>query len=111
MMVLQKNDNETFSLQLGPWISGLVIALIMFMLAQSIIALRWGAQLDQRVEAIETVIQDSKVTHSNSNNTSNDLQIRLARLEERLSLIYDSVRRFEERLVPRRVSPEGPDRP
>ena len=110
-MVLKKNSDGTFSFQLGPWVSGLFVALFMFLLGQSVIALRWGSQLDQRVAAIETVIQEAKTERSSSHVSDRELQVRLARLEERLSLVYETLRRFEERLMPRRTSIDSHDRP
>jgi hypothetical protein len=104
-MVLKSNNDGTVSIQIGPWMSTLVVALTMFMLAQSIIALRWGSQLDSRVASIEASITESRGIHLTNNASERDLQVRLARVEERLSLVYDTLRRFEERAVPRRPSP------
>ncbi len=110
-MVLKKNDDGTLSIHVGPWMSTLVVALIMFMLAQSVIALRWGSQLDQRVAAIEETVRESRASRTSDSINDRELQVRFARLEERLSLVYDTLRRFEERLIPRRLNGMQEDRP
>jgi len=110
-MVLRKNSDGTFSIQLGPWVSGLIAALVVFMLGQSIIALLWGAQLDTRVAAIEIVIQEARADRSGNHTVERDLQVRLARLEERLSLVYETLRRFEERAMPHRTDIKRHERP
>jgi hypothetical protein len=110
-MVLRRNNDGTFSIQVGPWMSTLAVGMIMFMIGQSVIALRWGSQLDQRVAAIEKIIHDHKIDSATIEKNERELQIRFARLEERLSLVYETLRRFEEQLTPRRFNGATDGRP
>lgn len=92
-MTISRNEDGTYSLHLGPWVSGLFVALFMFLLAQSIIALRWGASLDSRVGHIETVMAEMKTGNKADGVENKDIQIRLVRVEERVTAIYDILRR------------------
>lgn len=94
-MVLQKNNDGTFSLKVGGWVGSLIVGFALYLLAQSVIALRWGANLDTRVAAIETVIVDMKVKNGVDVVQEREVQIRLARVEERVTAIYELLRRFE----------------
>ena len=94
-MTLQKNDDGTYSVKMGPLVGSLVVGLFIYLLGQSVIALRWGSSLDTRVAAIETFITERKGRDGIDLISEREIQIRLARLEERLVAIYNLLQRSE----------------